>query len=59
MAPKSRENWVRSGGAYGDPSMEQLEAFISSGGGVSEVSDVTNTDPNDGVTLKQQKGTDA
>ncbi len=56
--PRSKE-WVRTGGAMGDPTMAELDAFNASGSGVdpSKVHPISSDggDPNAGVHLLSQK----
>lgn len=49
MDPKkkgSKQNWVRTGGAIGDNSMDKLDQYHEDGGGVDETVEDVEAQPN-------------
>lgn len=51
--------WVRTGGAVGDPSMAQLDAFNRDGAGVQVDERYCSGDPNEDLPVKRTPGSEA
>jgi hypothetical protein len=63
MGPKKlprdkQAGWVRTGGAIGDPSMDELDEFNRNGAGVEEKVKVCDADINADLPVKRQPGSE-